>query len=80
MNRDIVFGIFLMIFVTLCLLIITAMNYAFDHEDGELYGDYMRRIIPKIITGIFAGLIVFRKEVRSIFIPTPKAKRKNEEE
>lgn len=56
--------------------IVAIIGYSEDHKDGELFGDYLRRVVPIIIRDVGRQIVSVLYHSRSLVIPTPKAKRK----
>lgn len=63
----------------LILGIFSIVAYSDDHKDGEMFGDYLRRVTPVVLRDLGRALTDLFYHARSLVIPTPKAKRKPNE-
>lgn len=52
------------------------IGYSEDHKEGELFGDYLRRVVPPLIRDVGRQIVSLLYHSRSLVLPTPKAKRR----
>ena len=70
-------ALFMLLIVAIFLVIVSFGSYDVWKEEGELYGDYLRRTIPESLANFKRSMRDLGIQLWSIVRPTPKAKRKN---